>query len=146
MTLSPYTSPLTLPTQRSPFINRSSYIEEESSSALQVASQLQRHSMYETSSLQNFAMQSSTFQQNTIPSTQALHLQPLGGRADLTAQPDQDDPSSPDSVSSLDPLSSEPIIYTYDDINQLFYLNCTFLFSGRIYRARFGTQEGTERF
>ena len=46
------------------------------------------------------SQQSTTFQQqNTIPPTQkALPLQPMGGRADATAQPDQDDPSS--SVSS----------------------------------------------
>ena len=91
MTLSPFTSPLTVAGQSnaSPFFNRSSYHEESSQ---QLFSQQQRHSMYETSS-------SSTFQKNIIPSTtQAPHLQPLGGRADLTAQPDQDnDPS----VSSL---------------------------------------------
>lgn len=99
---SPFPSPLTVPNMRqtsnSPY-NRTSYHEESQNMAAVAYNQQQRHSMYETSSSSNYAMQSTTFQQNisSIP-TQAPHLQPLGGRADLTAQPDQDnDPS----VSSL---------------------------------------------
>jgi len=126
VTTSPYASPMTVPTLRqmnnSPFLNRSSFHEDQSQSAssmssLSVNKSQQRHSMYETSSLsacsttqqQSQTMQqSTTFQQqqqqnqNTIPipiQKSALPpLQPLGGRADVTAQPDQDDPSS--SVSS----------------------------------------------
>ena len=103
---SPFPSPLTVPNMRqmnnSPY-NRASYHEESQNTMATVANnQLSnRHSMYESiSSSSNYAMQSTTFQQQNISSipTQAPHLQPLGGRADLTAQPDQDnDPS----VSSL---------------------------------------------
>lgn len=76
--------------------------QESASTAVQ-QQQIQRHSMYETSSSsQSTSMHSMTFQQqNTIPIVHnAHHLQPLGGRADVTAQPDQDDPCSPTSVSS----------------------------------------------
>ena len=104
---SPFPSPLTVPNMRqmnnSPY-NRASYHEESQNAMATVANNQQhnnRHSMYESiSSSSNYAMQSTTFQQQNISSipTQAPHLQPLGGRADLTAQPDQDnDPS----VSSL---------------------------------------------
>ena len=111
VTLSPYTSPMTVPTLRqmnnSPFLNsRSSYHEESGSfhHQEQLQQSSKRHSMYETASScsthQSQSMQSTTFQQqHTIPPIQkAPTLQPLGGRADVTAQPDQDDPCS--SVSS----------------------------------------------
>ena len=97
---SPFPSPLTVPNMRqmnnSPY-NRASYHEESQNVAVAYQQQ-QRHSMYESSSSSNYAMQSSTFQHNTTSIPEAPHLQPLGGRADLTAQhPIQDDPS----VSSL---------------------------------------------
>jgi len=125
VTLSPYSSPMTVPNMRqmnsSPFLNNRSSYHESSGAFLQhqeqsstVNKSQQRHSMYETAassthqsqSMQSInqsfsqSQQSTTFQQqNTIPPTQkALPLQPMGGRADATAQPDQDDPSS--SVSS----------------------------------------------
>merc|ERR1712223_1339030 len=103
----------TVPTLRqmnaSPFQNRSSYHEGQSQSSMSSLSvnnvQQQRHSMYENSMLSSScSTNSQTMQQNTTFQQQQQHqnpipipikksalppLQPLGGRADVTAQPDQ---------------------------------------------------------